>query len=466
MMARFLARRMVTYVVIVTAAIRLACLLTTDAQQTVRLQYRNSSPGPTTAQAEPSFQLFNDGAAAIPLNELTIRYYLTGSETYRFSCSWAMVGCTTVTGQFVRQAGDDQYLELGFTGGTLNPGATSGDIQLRLSRADGRIFTQSDDHSYGVQSSYANWDKVAVYVQGRLVWGTPGRTDTPTPQGAAAELFDDFSYAGSSDPLLALRGWTVRSGSGRPGVRGATWSPSAVSFPDGLLTLDSSTDGTASGTVQTSLLTANHKFHEGTYAARVRFSDTPTSGADGEHVVQTFFTIAPSGGDMDPDYCELDFEYLPNGGWDEPGTVLNATTWETYRAYPWQAVNAQTTERASFEGWHDLVIQVSGERVKYYVDGRLFADHGDIHYPEQPMRIQFNQWFIDLSGASTTRTYRQQVDWIYHIKDQVVSPAAVQLGVAAFRAAGTAFIDTVPAPPSGVQPSVEAGQDLAPSPPR
>ncbi|WP_433511285.1 cellulose binding domain-containing protein [Nonomuraea sp. CA-143628] len=422
-----------------------------NAQQAVHLQYKTSSPGATTAQAEPWLQLYNDGTTSIPLNQVKIRYYLTGAETYRFACSWAVVSCSTVTGQFVRQSGADQYLEVAFTSGTLAAGANTGDMQLRFYRADWQNFTQSDDYSYGSQTAYGDWDKVTVYVNGQLAWGRPtGADPTPTPTptvpppGAKGVLFDDFSYTDSADPRLSQRGWTVRASSGGPGVPGATWSPSAITFPGGLLTLDSSTNGTASGTVQTELSTAARKFHEGTYAARVRFSDAPTSGPDGEHVVQTFFTITPLRFDMDPDYGELDFEYLPNGGWGEPGDILYTTSWETYQADPWQAVNTHTEERASFNGWHDLVIQVGGGRMKYYVDGRLFADHGDIYYPETPMWLMFNQWFIDLQGGTTPRSYRQQVDWVYHSKNEVVSPADVLSRVSTFRAAGTAFQDTVP----------------------
>ncbi|SEU42647.1 cellulose binding domain-containing protein [Nonomuraea wenchangensis] len=421
------------------------------AAQSVRLQYRTSAPGATTAQSEPWFKLFNDGTTTIQLNQVVIRYYLTGTETYRFACSWAVVSCSTVTGRFVRQSGADQYLEVGFTSGSLAPGADTGDLQLRFYRADWQTFTQSDDYSYGPGTAYANWDKATVHVNGALAWGkphgtepTPTPTITPTGPGSTGVLFDDFTYSGPSDPLLAQRGWNVRSSSGGPGVPGATWSPSAVSFPGGLLTLDSTTNGTAAGTVQAELSTANRKFFEGTYGARVRFTDAPTSGPDGEHVVQTFFTITPLRFNLDPDYGELDFEYLPNGGWGEPSNILYTTSWETYQGDPWQAVNTHTEERASFAGWHDLVIQVSGGRIRYYVDGRLFADHGDIYYPETPMWIMFNQWFIDLQAATGTRTYRQQVDWLYYSKNEVVPPADVVSRVGALRAAGTAFRDTVP----------------------
>jgi hypothetical protein len=73
------------------------------------------------------------------------------------------------------------------------------------------------------------------------------------------------------------------------------------------------------------------------------------------------------------------------------------------------------------------------------------------------MRIQFNQWFIDLNGGLTTRTYRQQVDWIYHSKNEVLSPADVQSRIATLRAAGTVFHDTVPDPPPATARCLDAG---------
>ena len=296
---------------------------------------------------------------------------------------------------------------------------------------------------------------VVVTVAGPACFLQADADSAPVATRWTGVLFDDFSYSGASDPILARHGWTVRSGTGGPGVPGVTWSALAVSFPEGLLTLDSSTDGTASGTAQSALFTTYQRFYEGTYAARVRFNDAPLSGPDGGHVVQAFFTISPLRADCDLDYSELDFEYLPNGGWGTQDTRLYATSWETYQAHPWKAVNTHTAEQVSFAGWHDLVIQVSAGRVRYYVDGRLFADHGGIYYPEQPMRVQFNQWFPDLDGASAPRTHRQQVDWFYHSKNEVVSPTAVLNRVASFRTSGIAFHDTVhPGRPKPASPDL------------
>jgi Carbohydrate-binding module family 5/12/Glycosyl hydrolases family 16 len=272
----------------------------------------------------------------------------------------------------------------------------------------------------------------------------------PASQAAAcAVLFDDFYYSAHTDPNLTARGWVPRSYAGGPGVPGANWAPGNVAFPtvngEKVAQLTSSTDGTSGGTTQSELYQSQQRFFEGTYASRIRFTDAPISGTDGDHIVQTFFTITPLRGDLDPTYSELDIsEYLPNGGWGEVGPINYQTTWYTYRNEPWFADNVHSSQRVSMDGWHDLVAQVSAGHVKYYVDGVLVGDHSGKYYPRQPMSINFNLWFIDTAGhTSGLSTYIEQIDWLYFAKDEVVAPADVTARAAGYRAAGTRFVDTV-----------------------
>src|SRR6185369_10221356 len=156
---------------------------------------------------------------------------------------------------------------------------------------------------------------------------------------ATQVLFDDFSYANKTE--LKKNGWIVRTVPGWPGVPGATWADNNVSLlwdPDQpktnqILRMTSATDGTPANTTQTQIC-HQRKYFEGTYAARVRFSDTPISGPDGDQLVQSFYTIAPLKAPMDPDYRELDWEYLPHGGWGIDGPTLYSTTWETFSPEP------------------------------------------------------------------------------------------------------------------------------------
>ncbi|GAB3407574.1 glycoside hydrolase family 16 protein [Flindersiella endophytica] len=271
---------------------------------------------------------------------------------------------------------------------------------------------------------------------------------TTAPAGAApsAELFDDFTYAGPDDSRIAARNWTVRTGGGGPGVPGAVWAKENVAFPaidsGKALELKASYDGT---TTRQSEVYHQRKFFEGTYAARVRFTDAPLSGPDGDQLVQTFFTITPLDAPLDPDYGELDFEYLPNGGWGETGPTMFTTTWETYQADPWIADNISTKRTGSLAGWHDLVIQVSGGRAIYYLDGAEFANHGDKYYPETPMSINLNHWFISGGQVSnpTPRAYVEQIDYVYFSRNEVVAPAEVGTRVQAFRSAAVDWKDTV-----------------------
>jgi len=266
-------------------------------------------------------------------------------------------------------------------------------------------------------------------------------------------LFDDFRYASRDE--LSRRGWIVRTVAGWPGVPGATWKAEGVSLLDDvdrrgnrILRLTSTTDGTGANTTQ-SQICHQRKYLEGTYAARVRFSDAPVTGPDGDQVVQSFYTISPLSAPMALDYSELDFEYLPNGGWGLDGSTLYATTWETFSPEPnWKKDNVFTTATGSQGRWHTLVTQVAGGTVRYYVDGKLFAEHGGEYYPESLMSINFNLWFVK-DGATASqepRTYQEEIDWVFHAANTVLSPEEVGARVDAFRRSGVAFRDTVPAP--------------------
>ena len=264
----------------------------------------------------------------------------------------------------------------------------------------------------------------------------------------AQVLFDDFHYSKQSQ--MTKNGWIVRSAAGWPGVPGAQWQKDLYFVQEGtvrFVRMNASTDGTPENTTQAQIC-HQRKYLEGTYASRVRFNDKPGSGANGDKIVETFYFIAPLKEPMDLNYSEIDFEYLPNGGWGKEGPTMFSTTWETFHPEPqWKADNESTAVSGSHGGWHQLVAQVGDGVVKYFIDGKPFAEHGDRVYPEEMMSINFNLWFIrdGLLPKGEMRKWTQDIDWVFFSTSQL-SPKEVDAQVSTLRSKGSRFRDTVRAP--------------------
>lgn len=429
----------------------------------LKVRYRTDTPA-TAAAAKPSLEVFNDTGTPLPLSDVTLRYWFTAEDeaAYAYNCVNAVFGCSNVAGRIVamdKPTGTaDHYLELRFTegAGDLKPGANSKGIDVQLFRTDHKNLKQSDDRSFDAEkTSYKEAEEVTAYKRGVLAWGEePDGTKASDEKKATAKsppealpappagvLFDDFNYLGPKDPALFKHGWLVRTSKGGPGIEN-TWSAQGVSFPtaegshaDGqVLNLRASTDGTKAGTKQASLGTAASKFRDGTYAARIHFSDGPSTGKAGDHVNQTFYTIGGKGSK----YSELDNEYMPNGGWGRPGPKLDTVTWYDHKTND----RVYETTNKSLDAWHTVLIRVKDGVVAYWLDGKkLFLSNGK-YAPRADMSVNFNHWFIDLPFKGE-RAWDMKVDWLYYNANDTLSAEEVQAEVADFTGEGMTYFDTV-----------------------
>ncbi|MBM6404652.1 glycoside hydrolase family 16 protein [Phycicoccus sp. CSK15P-2] len=286
----------------------------------------------------------------------------------------------------------------------------------------------------------------------------PDAGGAPTTVASSAPgcgtLFDDFDYSGRDDPALADHGWTLRSGGGGPGVGGGDgWSRDRVDFVDvdgqSAARLTARTDGTSAGTSQAELAQREFRFREGTYAARIRFSDRPVSGSGTARPNQTFYALSPLRYDWDPEYSELDFaEYLSRGGWGSDGPALFTTSYHSYQADPWEAQNVSDVRYGSLDGWHVISATATDGVIRYSLDGEEIAVHDrdsadyDV-FPRSDMQLAFNHWFIDLGddGSRGPVEYQEHVDWVLYHAGTASSPEQVREDVDSYRASGVSHTD-------------------------
>jgi hypothetical protein len=156
-------------------------------QDRVVVEYRATDTDPKNNHIKPHFNLKNIGNTAIPLHELSLRYWYSpdGNTPEQFHCDWATLGCSNITSKFsntvtgsVYEASQGTYIEIGFTSsaGILARGGQTGEIQARINKSDWSNYNELDDHSFDPsKTTYQMWDKVTVHRNGHLISGSmPG----------------------------------------------------------------------------------------------------------------------------------------------------------------------------------------------------------------------------------------------------------------------------------------------------
>lgn len=142
-----------------------------------QLQYANLDADPQDSNIAMRLVVDNTGTVSINLKQLTVHYWFTtdsDSGLLAF-CDLAEVKCNKLGLSFVSvpgRSGADRYLELSFKSGTLEPGSTTGPIELRIQHADYAPFDESDDYSHGTNTALEPAPTITAELGGVPIWGT------------------------------------------------------------------------------------------------------------------------------------------------------------------------------------------------------------------------------------------------------------------------------------------------------
>ena len=154
-------------------------------------QYRCSGPKADDNQIRATLQLVNRSTAAVPLGEISVRYWFTaeGIDAFQQWCDYAAVDARTVTLTVGKPdkpvAGADHFIEVRFKAGVLQPGQATGDIQLRVAASDWSGFDQSDDHSFApAVTTLTDAPRITLHRDGKTIWGIEP-SGPPTKRGPA-----------------------------------------------------------------------------------------------------------------------------------------------------------------------------------------------------------------------------------------------------------------------------------------
>lgn len=144
----------------------------------LQAQSRTNDGGATGGQIQFGLRLRNTGTEDVTLASVRVRYWSTADNRTGDpipACYYASFGCDRLTLAVTRLSflrdNADNYLEVGFTGGSLAAGAEAAFDQLALRDPNGAAYRQDNDYSFADQSSFVDNPRVTVYVGGELVWG-------------------------------------------------------------------------------------------------------------------------------------------------------------------------------------------------------------------------------------------------------------------------------------------------------
>ena len=150
----------------------------TRVESKVELKYKNGNANASADSIYPMFNIINSGNQSLKLSNVKIRYYYTKEDNKpeTFWCDSFSKGATNVNGSFVslsnKKSTADSYLEISFSdaAGELKAGE-SAELSVGFAKNDWSEYAQKNDYSYSTSRAYFSWNRVTLYVWGKLVSG-------------------------------------------------------------------------------------------------------------------------------------------------------------------------------------------------------------------------------------------------------------------------------------------------------
>ena len=150
-----------------------------------KVQYECRNNSTAVAQLEYSIKIVNTGTTTISLSAVSVRYWYTidGTGAQAGQCASAAHPCTIAFESTTATATADQYAVITFSGGTLAPGADTGEIQIQTFATG--TYNQANDYSFSdTGANFVDDMRLTGYESGQLVWGQPPAAGTSGAAGS------------------------------------------------------------------------------------------------------------------------------------------------------------------------------------------------------------------------------------------------------------------------------------------
>jgi putative GTP pyrophosphokinase len=154
----------------------------TASEETMRLRLRIKGGGQSSSQwVTLPFQITNDGPFAVPLSDVTVRYWFTAdvANTFGIQCNYTQIpgGCGSLAMSIDQvkppRKRASHCFEVRFLpmAGALAP-KTSAEVQVQFHENSWRDFRLPSHYSHRERDGgFADWNRVTLHVRGTCVWG-------------------------------------------------------------------------------------------------------------------------------------------------------------------------------------------------------------------------------------------------------------------------------------------------------